>query len=266
VSWFSKSTPTPPPAGRLARGVVSPRGASGSNLPPGKAWSLRVEWVTWRYVDGPLEEGPLHLSAAMSERQLQAEMARISACEVVEAVVAADESVEGARQARLVEWRGPSAGDGELDAIAHRLRMPVSHQAAGLGTFTLDRSVDWFACRAEWGGAEVQVTVPALGEGIDAAALDAAQTFWANRADWDRRLRDFAADRLLVLKNENWLAEGEREITHAQFAQQLQVESADFDAEGGFEVFFRDGDLFWGHAVVVSGTLQDGPTDASLAG
>jgi hypothetical protein len=37
--------------------------------------------------------------------------------------------------------------------------------------------------------------------------------------------------------------------------------------EGGdFEFYFDDGELFWGHCVLASGSLEEGVTDAQMAG
>ena len=44
------------------------------------------------------------------------------------------------------------------------------------------------------------------------------------------------------------------------------VESINIDADGTFEFWFTDGDLFWGHVLTVTGDLNRGITDALLQG
>lgn len=84
-------------------------------------------------------------------------------------------------------------------------------------------------------------------------------------AKWDERIRNFAAEELTELKNDSWLEEDEEEWSEANFAKQLSLQEITFTEEE-FTFWFDDGDLFWGHTVYVSNTIEDGPYDASMGG
>ena len=45
----------------------------------------------------------------------------------------------------------------------------------------------------------------------------------------------------------------------------MVLNSIGFD-ENGFEVFYDDDDMFWGHSILVDGTLENGIEQAYIAG
>ena len=96
--------------------------------------------------------------------------------------------------------------------------------------------------------------------------MESAHELFKLQQTWDARVRDYAVSELLELKNDTWLGEGETEFTPATFKAQMKLESISVDPAGGFEFWFNDGDLFWGHTILVSGTLTDGPNDAGIHG
>jgi hypothetical protein len=46
----------------------------------------------------------------------------------------------------------------------------------------------------------------------------------------------------------------------------LKLESITVYPDDSFEFWHNDGDLFWGHSILVSGSLSEGPTDAEVPG
>ena len=92
----------------------------------------------------------------------------------------------------------------------------------------------------------------------------------AGAADWDRRVREYAADELLELAND-WSQDmdedgGAVEVTREQFVERMELESIEVRADGSFQFWFGDGDLFYGHSIWVSGDLENGPNDAAMEG
>ncbi len=87
---------------------------------------------------------------------------------------------------------------------------------------------------------------------------------------WDSEIRAFAAKALTENAND-WLQdsldEGEEfvEITEEQFAERMILNSIGFD-DDGFEMFYDDDDMFWGHCILVDGTLENGIKEAYIAG
>lgn len=87
---------------------------------------------------------------------------------------------------------------------------------------------------------------------------------------WDKDIREYAAKTMTENAND-WLRdsleEGEEfvEITEKKFAERMILNSISYD-ENGFEVFYDDDDMFWGHSIVVDGTLNNGMENAYIAG
>jgi len=134
------------------------------------------------------------------------------------------------------------------------------------GTFTLDRSVNWLDTQALWQSAPVTLHLSLDNCEDQDALIHSARTFWEAQESWDRRVRECAVSELLDLRNDSWLEDGEDTVTEDEFNQRITIESITLYPDGEFEMMFRDGDLFWGHVIFVSGTLENGPDDASIAG
>ena len=46
----------------------------------------------------------------------------------------------------------------------------------------------------------------------------------------------------------------------------MKIESITVHPDGGFEFWHNDGDLFWGHSILISGSLVEGPNSADIPG
>lgn len=65
------------------------------------------------------------------------------------------------------------------------------------------------------------------------------------------KAKEFAASKLLKLKNENWLSEHEVPISTEKFIETIEFEGVNAFAEGGFEIYFIDHEMFGRHTIVV---------------
>lgn len=74
------------------------------------------------------------------------------------------------------------------------------------------------------------------------------------------------AEKLIKLKNENWLEEGEDEITQEAFVKQINLDSIQVYPDKEFELYYSDGDIFWGHSIVVDIDDQFIIQDINIAG
>ena len=55
-------------------------------------------------------------------------------------------------------------------------------------------------------------------------------------------------------------------MTLPSFAQRIELRTIAMDADGSFSAYFDDDDMFFGHCVVVYGSLTDGVASAEMAG
>jgi hypothetical protein len=250
-------------------GVVHPLGAGGGMSRGETLWTLHFSFAVWRGPDGRVEERELRVKKPrLSEKKLREMMRAIRPHDVLRVRLRFP-----SRQARpeflqsdLVELLGKERSDKELKARAAQLQKPVKVKHPRLGTFTLNRALDWYEARPDWGGRRVNLHLERKGGADEEALFALAEGFWKQRKKWDRRARDFAAEELLELKNDNWLGDREKEFTPRTFKARMALESVGLSPDGSFEFTYDDGNLFWGHVIQVSGTLAEGPTDADIAG
>ena len=121
-----------------------------------------------------------------------------------------------------------------------------------------------------WWGEDIDTSleVDSSSEDTWTAAVAAMKQMMTDQDRWDRDMRAFAARQLTELACD-WRESGDEEvpeITEESFARRIELRSIAMDADGSFSAYFDDDDMFFGHCVVVYGTLVDGVTSAEMAG
>lgn len=157
-----------------------------------------------------------------------------------------------------------------LDEVLAEYRRPVFLEDEELGELTLDKDYDTFEGVALWRGEDIDISleVDSSSEETWTAAVAAMKQMVADQDAWDRDMRTFAARELTELACE-WRESADEEvpeITEESFAQRLDLTSIAMDPDGSFSAYFDDDDMFFGHCVVVYGTLADGVASAVMAG
>ena len=155
------------------------------------------------------------------------------------------------------------AFDPDLKAILEEQKKPVTFWEDGLGTFALDRQVNWFETETDWLGTAISLVFDRDENRAD--CVRHAKALLAEAGSWDRRIREYAAGELLDLAND-WAENVEEEVTEEQFMERMELESIEIRGDGSFEFWFSDGDMFYGHSIHVSGDLENGPDEAQMEG
>ena len=163
---------------------------------------------------------------------------------------------------------GPSCP--ALDEVLAEYRRPVVVTDEVLGELTLDKDYDTFEGVIPWRDEDIDISleVDSSSEDTWTAAVVAMKQMVADQDAWDRDMRTFAARELTQLACE-WRESADEEvpeITEESFAQRLDLTSIAMDADGSFSAYFEDDDMFFGHCVVVYGSLTDGVASAVMAG
>lgn len=171
-----------------------------------------------------------------------------------------------------------------LDNVLAKYKEIVTIEDPDCGTFTLERHFNWFAGTIDWLGEDCHVTLECDEENGKTAAQALAQfkKIYVNLKEWDEKFRKFAAEQLTEDAND-WQDEGydddeelddnENEdgresegITEEAFAERIGISEFSIETEGSYEVYYDDDDMFWGHVIIVSGSVDDGMDDAYIAG
>lgn len=172
----------------------------------------------------------------------------------------------GDRGFMLMDVLDINTSSSELETILVKQRKDVIYEDDFFGKFKLDRSIEWFEKEVDWLGTDISLNFDQDTTDNMKAALNIAKSLFSNQQDWDAKIRGFAASELLELKNDNWLEDKEEALTAEAFAGRITLESVQVDSAGGFEFWFGDDDIFWGHSVRVCGNIKNGPAYASMEG
>lgn len=238
--------------------VTGANGFGGGRAGKEKLWRASIGLTAWMEEDSPdIHRGEFVLSTIADDQLLEHLQRRVPRDFIIKFKGRVSEDGKGLLLLDLPE----PAFDPDLKAILEEQKKPVTFWEAGLGTFTLNRQVDWFETELDWLGAEISLVFDQDENRADCVMN--AKALLADAAGWDRRVREYAADDLLASAND-WAEDGE--ITREQFIQRMELESIEIRADGSFEFWFADGDMFYGHSIHVSGDMEHGPDDASMEG
>lgn len=86
-----------------------------------------------------------------------------------------------------------------------------------------------------------------------------AENVFKKIEELEETYKESIAENLLTIHNETW---NEESITSkSEFINRIKLEGILFFCDGNAELYYNDGDLFWGHTIVVSinenGQYQD---------
>jgi len=246
-------------------GVVGASGVTGAKLGGEPWWTLSVELEAWRIAGGPLQNGSLHLRGKGNDAMLAEHRHIAKPYSVVRMNARLMMDTGSGHPEAWIEDVAPLVGDAGLTERSAQLQRPVTHEDELFGICTLDKRVNWFHAEAPWNGSKIKVWFEADWEALP-ATLRVAHELWKDAAEWHHRILDCAVSGLLGLKNDTWLDEDEEPISADEFKRRMAIEVVNIDKDGGFSFQFGDDDMFFGHSIMVSGTLGDGPTEANIAG
>ena len=245
--------------------VTGANGFGGGKTRGEKLWTASVGLTAWMEEDSPdIHRGEFVLSTIADDKLLEHLQRRVRPDFIIKFK---GRVAEDGRRLLLLDLPEP-AFDPDLKAILEEQKKPVTFWEEGLGTFTLNRQVDWFETELDWLGAEISLVFDQDENRADCVMN--AKALLADAGSWDKRVREYAADELLELAND-WSQDmdedgGAVEVTREQFVERMELESIEVRADGSFQFWFGDGDLFYGHSIWVSGDLENGPNDAAMEG
>ena len=248
--------------------VTGAGGFGGSRTQENGPWLAVLELTAWKEEDSeePAHREKAQLVAVADDRLMDYLRRRVRGDSVFQIMVRPSED---GKQFLMTELPQPEI-DPEMKAILEEQKKPVSIWVPELGTFTLNRLVNWFEAEVEWLGQPARLDIDRE-EDWD-ACVEKAKALMADQKGWDEKVRSFAADQLLEQAND-WAQDaagnedGEpEEITREQFMERLELDAVQISADGRFEFWFNDGEMFWGHSIHVAGSLDQGPESAQMEG
>lgn len=241
-------------------GIVSPSSQGG--WPDSDDYSVHCfSFTAWRYPAGQVVSKELTILRPVDpDADWFSEFPELS-IHRIRVLMSADES-----RAIFASKSTYEAEADQLTEIAEELVKPVVINTERFGDLTLDRSIGWFEGDVEWNDESIRITFHTDETQDISAGLKVAEKLWDEQIAWKQKVDDYAVLELLDLKNDNWLSEDEPTLDSDQFKSRMTLETISVHPDGKFEFWHDDGDLFWGHSIQVSGSLEEGLTQADIPG
>lgn len=247
-------------SGNQLRGLVDGLGSGGASVGNTDKWSLVFHLVAWRD-DKNIRIEKLRCEMPVTKPVLADFMKLIRPYSIIEARIK-DFTSNGAAVLEAVQVF--AGEDGELTTVKDELLTPVRIDTPHFGVLELDRRFGEYVGQIDWCGSNVSLCLSCSDHNAPEAVLAVADTLFSARRDWSMRVKEFAADRMLSLKNDNWLHDDESDLSREDFISCMTLTEISIDESGSFTFSNDDGDLFWGHSIAVSGNIADGLKDAEI--
>ncbi|WP_044500045.1 DUF2262 domain-containing protein [Nostoc sp. PCC 7107] len=121
--------------------------------------------------------------------------------------------------------------------------------------YTFNKGLQWYEASFMLDGVKINITVSAEGEKKNSILESRIK----KSIDWitknKEEILDFCSQELLEDKNsEEWLKEGESELTPSEFKRNLTMKAIHINEDGSVTIDYGDNKMFWGHTVVVAVT------------
>lgn len=143
-------------------------------------------------------------------------------------------------------------------------RSDIDHPS--LGHLGYDEELDWYSAQVTVDGQTADLRINCDGVSGDPPALPHAVRIAGTLEDLCRAAKECAVRDLLELKNDNWRNEDEPEVDAEQFKRLMRLEGIVVYGDGRAEFYHLDGDLFWGHCILVQMRADGRFEDAHIAG
>lgn len=230
-------------------------------------WTIRMTFDAWRVDSSDIRVESLEICKRGTKSDVDAMMETIEPDLIISIRARfSEQNLTGKPQALLVNLLSLSSSDTELQEVAQELKKPVTFEEPQLGLFTYDRRTKWYSAKIRWNWRKIDIHLNIDKDKYLDSILKTAHALRNNSKYWNHIIYEYAARKLLQLKNEYWLDEDEKILTKNKFKSRLKLDSISINEDGTFDFWLDDGNLFLGHTIQVTGDLKSGLTSAGIVG
>ncbi|MEH2371002.1 DUF2262 domain-containing protein [Nostoc sp.] len=134
-----------------------------------------------------------------------------------------------------------------------------------LGYLRYNSELDWYESQVIFYETQLSISISTDDNDKVESALDRASSVVQEVKHYDKTAKEYAIEQLLKLKNETWLDEGET-LSSEEFKNRITLEGLLFFPDGEVELYYNDGNLFFGHCIIIKMDKHDCFVDASIRG
>jgi hypothetical protein len=122
---------------------------------------------------------------------------------------------------------------------------------SNLGLLKYYDEYDWYAGKLNSQGLSIDISIHIDKKNKIGTVLAKIDPFIDRVETYIETAKDYAVEQLLGIKNDTWLDEDEEAVTPERFKSLMSLESIVIYPDGAVEFYHHDGDLFWGHCILV---------------
>ncbi len=252
-------------------GITDTTGIAGVRKGNEELWTLIITLECWRVGNGDINKTPITIKKKVSDDEMEKYKDKIGKENIIKIRARVPKnSLNPITEAEFEEFVSIISNDKELNIYLKELQKPITFQDKIFGELTYDRSFNWYSSNSTWSNEEVTVYMELeKGESIN-NVLDKCYKLWNEKGVWETKIKEFAVKELLPLKNDTWVEEdknGEDIVISAEeFKSRMKIESILIKSDGDFEFCYNDGNMFFGHSIVIYGNLDIGVERANIEG
>lgn len=230
-------------------------------------WTVSIDLIAWKelYNNEPIMKEELRIEWLADDEEWQKSRNILESNSIVKLLVR-----KGLKTMMLVKILETEYKDEELETVLQDAMKPVFYNDEKLGQFELDKCVKLFVKKILWAGEEGNLYFN-LDEdrSIMKSALETAYVLLNDQDRWNLNIREYASEKLLESAND-WLEDNDEaeinEITKEMFMNFMKLDSISIYPQGYFQILFFDGDMFWGHSIIVNGNINGNLSLAEIVG
>lgn len=243
------------------------QGVGGGKVPSEKLWSVYFKLLAYKELESNrIINEKTTVSCELNDEQLKMFQDKIKVNNIYKLEVAVKDNELELLNLDLKSIK--KMDDSDLEMSIREYTKPIIYNDSVLGVMTYDKELEWYNATYSWLGEKGNVSVECESTQIN-GIINIVHNILEEKNNWLNKAKAFASEELTELAND-WLEEDDEnentEITKRQFINNISFESLNIDEDGEFSIYFEDGDMFWGHVIIVCGNLYKGFDTAEIAG
>jgi hypothetical protein len=244
-------------------GIIDSKGSGGGHIQGEEYWTISFSLYVWYEKDKKISDTPLYVFKKVEHSKVKGFMDKVKKESTVK--IRIKKPMKNNR-VELIDVEGTDFHDDVLQPYLDEIKREVTYHDENLGTLIYDKSVEWFSKNIQWCSNNTKLVFNTKDINELKIMIKEYSEVLKNHAKWDENAREFAALRLLNLKNDFWLDIDEEELTHSDFVNRIGLECLSIKSDGALTFWFEDGDIFAGHVIIVEANVNGEFIDAEMAG